>query len=311
MKLSSLRAAALACGLLISTPVLADPVDVLFEEGVAAAQAGQREVAYEKLKAAWALRQTYDIAANLAVVENALGKHRDAAEHFQFALQNFPPISEPEKRALLEKGLAAARAKVGELKINVAPGAEVEVNGRSVGVSPLKAPVFVDPGQATVTCKKKDFGEGQALVQVNIGEAKDVTVEIKVTTGNGEPAGEKAVWPYGVFGGVAAAGLGLGIAGIVLNQQALSNADDAIAGKAPGACGADGSGCADINDDLSQSNTFLGLGIAGFAVAGAAGLGALIYGLAPAGSDGPSREQAIRIIPLVGPTTGAFLEGRF
>ncbi len=301
---------ALAMGLSMARPAYADPVDVLYEEGVTAAQAGQKEIAYEKLKAAWALRQTYDIAAALAVVENALGKYRDAAEHFQFVLDNFPPVGDQTERARLQAGLDAARKNVGELKINVADGASVEVNGRLVGTAPLKGPVFVDPGQTTVSCKKKDFGEGKALVQVNIGEAKDVTVEIKITTGTETP-GEKAVWPFAVFGAVGAAGLGLGIAGVVVNQQALSDADEAIAGKPPGSCGPDGSSCSDINDELSKSNTFLGLGIAGFAVAGAAGIGALIYGLTPASPDGQSSEQAIRIIPLVGPTTGAFLEGRF
>ena len=63
-------AAAVLCASLslsVSERAFADPVDVLYNEGVAAAQAGQVDVAYEKLRAAWALKQTYDIAANLAV----------------------------------------------------------------------------------------------------------------------------------------------------------------------------------------------------------------------------------------------------
>ncbi len=300
---------ALAMGLSMARPAFADPVDVLYEEGVTAAQAGQKEIAYEKLKAAWALRQTYDIAAALAVVENALGKYRDAAEHFQFVLDNFPPVGDQTERARLQAGLDAARKNVGELKINVADGASVEVNGRLVGTAPLKGPVFVDPGQTTVSCKKKDFGEGKALVQVNIGEAKDVTVEIKITTGNGDPPGEKALWPFAVFGAVGAAGIGLGIAGIVVSQGATSDADEALGAVPDGGCGADGNQCASINDDLGKASTFLGVGIAGFAVAGAAGISALIYGLVP-GEPGAS-EQAIRIVPVLGPTSGAFLEGRF
>ena len=113
-----------------------------------------------------------DIAASLAVVENALKNTRDAAEHFQFALDNFPPMTAADKRQQLEQGLAEARKNVGELTINVAPGAEIEVNGRAVGMSPLKGPVFVEPGQTTVTCKKKDFGEGQALVQVTLARRR-------------------------------------------------------------------------------------------------------------------------------------------
>jgi len=310
-KRSGLRTSAvacmLACTLAATSVAAADPVDVLFAEGVAAAQAGQREVAYEKLKAAWQLRQTFDIAASLATVENALGKHRDAAEHFQFALDNFPPMTEGGKREQLQAGLASAKTQVGELKINVAAGATVEVNGKMVGTAPLQSPVYVDAGQATVTCRKKDFGEGKALVEVRIGEAQEVKVEIVIATD--QPRGEKALWPFAVFGGVAAAGVGVGIAGIVLNQQHLRDADEAIAALPDGACGATGELCTDISDRLKSSDQFLAMGIAGFAVAGAAGIGALIYGLVP--SDAKASEQAFRIVPVFGPTAGAYLEGQF
>lgn len=292
MKLRALGALVLIGSLAISQPAMADPVDVLFAEGVSAAQAGQVEVAYEKLKAAWALRQTYDIAASLAVVENALKKHRDAAEHFQFALDNFPPMTAADKRQQLEQGLAEARKNVGELKINVAPGAEVEVNGRAVGMSPLKAPVFVEPGQATVTCKKKDFGEGQALVEVKIGEAKDVTVEIKITTGGGEEA-EKPIWPSIVLGIVGAAGVGAGIGLTVVGFQKNSEAEDLA-----GSCGL-GPSCVTQGDELiDEANTFVGVGGAMFGVGGAALLGVLIYNLVPQDS---STEKAA-FAPIISPS---------
>lgn len=291
MKLSSLQALVVIGALVVSLPAAAEPVDVLFKEGVAAAQAGQVEVAYEKLKAAWALRQTYDIGASLAVVENALGKHRDAAEHFQFALDNYPPMSGDDKRKQLEQGLAEARKNVGELKINVAPGADVEVNGRMVGTSPLKSPVFVDPGQTTVTCKKKNFGEGQALVQVNIGEAKDVTVEIKVTTGGGEET-EKPIWPSIVLGIVGAAGVGAGIGLTVVGFQKNSEAEDLA-----GSCGL-GPDCVTQGDDLiDQANTFVGVGGAMFGVGGAALIGVLIYNLVPS-----EASEKAAFSPIVSPT---------
>jgi hypothetical protein len=291
MKLPALQALVLMGGLLISLPAKADPVDVLFGEGVAAAQAGQIEVAYEKLKAAWALRQTYDIAASLAVVEAALNKHRDAAEHFQFALDNFPPMTAADKRQQLEQGLAESRKKVGELTIDVAAGAEVEVNGRMVGVAPLKGPVFVEPGQTTVTCKKKDFGEGQALVQVNIGEAKDVKVEIRITTG-GEEA-EKPIWPTIVLSVVGAAGIGAGIGLTVVAFQKNSEAEDLA-----GTCGL-GPDCVTQGDDLiGEANTFVGVGGAMFGLGGAALLGVLIYNLVPADS---TTEKAA-IVPIISPS---------
>src|SRR5688572_17441641 len=46
--------------------------------------------AYEAQLAAWQLKKSFDIAANLGQVELKLAKHRDAAEHLAYALDHFP-----------------------------------------------------------------------------------------------------------------------------------------------------------------------------------------------------------------------------
>jgi len=284
-------AGALAASCAIAPTAVAEPADVLYKEGAAAAEAGQLDVAFEKLKAAWALRQTYEIAANLAAVENALGKHRDAAEHFQFALENFPSIGEQGARAQLQSGLDAARKKVGELKISVAAGATVEVNGRVVGIAPLKSPVFVEPGQATISCKKPDFGEGKALVEVRVGEAQDVRVEIRVTTGD-PPAGEKPIWPAIVLGIVGAGGIGAGIGLTVVGVQKNGEAEDLAAG-----CPGLPSECVTAGDELiDDGNTFLAIGGVGFGIGAAALIGVLVYQLVPASS-----QEAVSFTPLISP----------
>jgi len=289
----------LTLALAVELPAAADPVDVLYEEGVAAAQAGQRELAYEKLRAAWALRQTYDIAANLAIVENALSKHRDAAEHFQFALENFPPVGDQSERTKLQAGLAAARKKVGELTITVAAGSVVEVNGKVVGTAPLKSPVFVEPGQATVNCKKKDFGEGKALVEVRVGEAQEVRVEITIGDSGGGDEG-KPIWPAIVLGVVGAAGIGSGIGLIVAARTGISGYEDTT-------CPGDGNTCPqDVQDAASQHNTFIGVGsvLAGVGAAAAIGMG--IY-VAVGGGEETAPGASAQIVPIAGPDTNGLL----
>ena len=310
---------AAALQLALVRPASADPVDVLYEEGVAAAQAGQREIAYEKLKAAWALRQTYDIAAALAVVENALGKHRDAAEHFQFVLDNFPPVGDQGERAKLQAGLDSARKKVGELTITVAAGSVVEVNGRVVGTAPLKSPVFVDPGQATVNCKKKDFGEGKALVEVRIGEAQEVKVEITLTTGGGSTGSPLPVWPGLLVGGVGLVGVGVGVGLFVEASSAADQADELTSAlPSPGAClttpAADS--CATIQDKF-EAHDALGTGaVAAFAVGGALLVtGVVLFAVsmsgdgAAASDEAPSEPTVTAMAPWFTSDAGGFVLG--
>jgi tetratricopeptide (TPR) repeat protein len=77
-----------------ATPTGADAsqnADDLFRAGKVAYKAGKLQEAYEAYRAAWRLKRTYDIAANLANAESQLGKTRDAAEHLAFCIRNFPP----------------------------------------------------------------------------------------------------------------------------------------------------------------------------------------------------------------------------
>jgi len=285
-----------ALGLSLEQAAIADPVDVFFREGVAAAEAGQLELAYEKLKAAWTLRQTFDIAASLATVENALGKYRDAAEHFHFALENFPPIGLEAQRTKLQAGLDSARKQVGELTISVAAGSVVEVNGKVVGTAPLKSPVFVEPGQATVNCKKKDFGEGKALVEVRIGEAQEVKVEITLTTGGGGSGSSLPVWPGLVVGGLGLAGVGVGIGLAIESSSAADQARelrDAL--PSPGACltSPPTESCATIQDKF-ETHDALGTGsIAAFAVGGALVVtGVVLFAVSMSGGSGAASDEA-------------------
>ncbi|HTE17232.1 MAG TPA: hypothetical protein VK689_02495, partial [Armatimonadota bacterium] len=110
--------------------------------------AGQKwQEAEEAFLGAWAIRKTYDIAANLGHAEHKLGKWRNAAEHFAFALRNWPFAGKPEPRELARQRFEEVRAKVGAVTIEVSvAGAEVAIDGKTVGVSPLPAEAYVEPG---------------------------------------------------------------------------------------------------------------------------------------------------------------------
>src|SRR6185436_6743274 len=69
-----------------SNPADGERASQLFKKGKAAYDSRKFEDALRIYMEAWSLKQSPDIAANLAATETELGKHRDAAEHFAFAL---------------------------------------------------------------------------------------------------------------------------------------------------------------------------------------------------------------------------------
>lgn len=288
----------------------ADPADDAFKAGAQAFNAGRYQEAEQRYEEAFRLRPSPDVAANLAQAEIELGKKTEAAEHLSYAIRLMPGTTKPEVRAAMEKGMSELRKSLCELTIDVnIPGAALTIGARKLGSSPLPAAVFVEPGNYVVRGERAEYANAEVVIAVSAGMATTVKILLKRTDGNTRPG--KAVWPIAVLGSVAAAGLALGIAGVVLNRERFGDAEDAQEPVPDHGCGANGEACPDIADSLSQGNTFLGMGIAGFSVAGAAGIAAIVYAVLPGGKGETEPKTGLRLVPMFGAANGLLLEGRF
>src|SRR5450432_3319923 len=98
-----------------------DRANLLFKKGKVAFNDGKYEDALRVYSEAWRLKQSPDIAANLAQTESELGKHRDAAEHFAFALAHLLPSSTDEQKKALAEGLEIEKRSVGTLHVTLEP----------------------------------------------------------------------------------------------------------------------------------------------------------------------------------------------
>jgi tetratricopeptide (TPR) repeat protein len=117
-----------------------------FTKGKAAFTAQKYDDAYRAFQEAWARKKTYDIAGNLAQVELKLGKLRDAAEHLQHAVKNFPLSGDQNQKAVMQKHLEQARGKFHALTLDIPiPGAQIYIDGILVGTAPHD-PFFLDAG---------------------------------------------------------------------------------------------------------------------------------------------------------------------
>ena len=271
--------------------------------------AGKLPAAREKLLEAWSIKKTFDIAANLGFVESELKEWAAAAEHLDYAYRTFPLSGTPKEKENIEKFRQDAMSKTGRFKVTTEAGAELLVDDVSRG--PVSDQLyFVLPGMHSVVVRKPGKLDEKRDVQLAAGQEAGLNIALKDGAGTVEPGGEgRPIWPAILLGSLAGVGLGVGIAGVVVGTGKASEAEDASGALPDGACAANASACEEADDLFSQGNTFVGMGIAGFTIAGAAGLGTIIYLVVPSGDD--KTKEALRVRPMLGSANGLFLEGQF
>lgn len=158
----------------------------VFRQGLAAMKDGKFADARKAFQEAFSIRRTYDVAASLGQVELELKAYRDAAEHLDFALKNFAPRESAESLENVKTGLQTAKQHVAEIRISVnEPSAQIALDGRDVGVSPLANNIFVEAGQHTVEAR---LGPDRIASQnVKATEGASLNVELVVRNASGAP----------------------------------------------------------------------------------------------------------------------------
>jgi len=281
----------------------------LMREGNELYGEGKLAEAYEKYRQAWRTAQAFDIACNLGGTASELSINRDAAEYLDYCLRHYAASSRPEAVAAEQRARAAfevVRAKVAAVNLKVTPaGAEVLVDGVSVGRAPLEAPVFLEAGPHRIEARQTGLDSGMVEVNAKRGETTEALIELKPASGaaaaaanpeenkgDSQPDAASASKNYvpaivtASVGGLALAG---GVVFLVMRSGKQSDASDkldTLNGKSP--CGAghpseNEATCAEVADLSDEAATFGTLSIVGFGVA--AGAGVATYLLWPKGTE--------------------------
>jgi hypothetical protein len=148
-----------------------------FQEGVKFFDQKKYEEARAAFLQAYALKHHPAVLLNLAQSEIRSGHPLEAARHFSAYLRESPNAS-PAERGEAEKGLAAARTKLGRIHVVVPTGAEVIVDGESVGQAPFTEPIDVMPGTHSVE-GKLGTRTASSQVSVQVGKAASVTLNLE------------------------------------------------------------------------------------------------------------------------------------
>ena len=319
--------------------------DALFREAIKLYKNKQYDEAEKGFLAAWALNPTYDVAANLGHTEFRLGKVRDAAEHLAFALRTFPLTGKPEGRKAAQDKLEEARKLVVSVTVHVsAARAEVFVDGRAAGVSPLSDELFLEPGTRTIEAKLEGYEIAKQTIQAEKGTATSVTLTLVASPavlprgggpdgripdpglGKGVPPPQnppavvpptpRSLVPGFVLGAVGVAGMGTGIAFLAMYGGKKSNAETMGAAilSSGGYCSAPSASvatqCGDLHTTTKDAATFQHVGVAALVGGGVSLLAAGTYLLWPSSvAKPPSGMTAAPMVALGG--GGLLVQGSF
>jgi tetratricopeptide (TPR) repeat protein len=305
----------------MSAAAAMEKADELYRQGNEAYKQNKLKDAHGFYIEAWKLKKSYDIAGNLGAVELAIGLPRDAAEHLLHSLRQFPANGKPEARSRTKQWLEDALKQIGTLiiKVNV-DGADVLVDGKTVGKAPLSDEVFVDAGARKIEARLEGYEPAKQDIQIAKGGTQEVSLKLTkiiapppVTGAGSRPARSIPIIVAGA--GVAAIALGTGIGSIVVAGSKGSEADSMLAKlKATGGavpCPA-ASGCTELKALRSDHDTFHNMAVGFFVVGGLVAGATVAYTFLAAPKPKPSDSAFVRAAPVVSAEGGGLvLTGAF
>jgi hypothetical protein len=280
-----------------------DPARKLFEEGTEALNDGKFADAADKLRAAWRLRESYDIAANLGAALHKLERHAEAATFLSFALREYPVGAKQSVKKWLEELLAEAKKEVVTVRVQVsADGADVIVNGEPCGKSPVTRELYAAPGAITVEATKEGFERAQAKQD----GAKGGSVQMSLTlvprkTKEVPPVPPRSMVPAYVLGGVAVVALGVGIGSAVAAGEKAGAADRQLQAiretRGPCTSPPEDNACKDLLVMREEQRTLQNLVLWSFLGAGAAAIGTSVYVFVTRSTAPPKVALAPAVLP--------------
>jgi len=292
----------------------------LIRHGVELRRRHDDEAAVREFQKAYDLVRSPRAAAQLGLAEQALGRWEDAERHVDEALRTPTDAWVAKNRATLEESLGTIQAHLGRVEVIGDPaGAEVSVNGRSVGKLPLD-PVKVSAGQVDVEMHASGYVAAQRTLSIVGGQYQRVVIHLAKegpaaeepklaaspepsaapaapapAVGDDGPSSTRVALKW-TAAGLAGAGLVTGVVFTLLHSQNVSSFDQScrvrndmgvsvMPGTTDDAC----------NSKYQTSQTYQNVFIAGYAAAGAFAATWLIFQLTePSASADAAVEHALR-----------------
>jgi hypothetical protein len=277
--------------------------DRLIARGVELRQQSKDEEALALFKKALALAPTPRALAQVALAEQALGLWVPAEGKLTAALADGRDPWIAKNRAALEGALATITRHVGGLEVHGTEGAEVFLDGVSIGTLPSSVPFRVEPGPRTLELSKPGYHSTARAIEIVAGGTTRATIVLAplatspaeaqpIATGEphprdvpvSEPPPERGHFQRTLGWSVAIAGVGaLAFGGIGVAVRSSIVAD--YNGACPGLGAAQSTGC---KEKVADARTWLTVSTIAFIAGGIlAASGVTVVVTAPSGSTSP------------------------
>jgi hypothetical protein len=163
-----------------SPPSPEENLTELRERAMRANDAGRWEESMKLIRAAWELRKHYFDICSLGQVQMVTGRWTEAAASYTICRRMLPEVMITHTKLAVERDWQRVRSHVGVITVTAnVPGAEVRLDGRTIGKIPLDLPIFVDPGWYAVDVRAPGYASVGNVFEMKGGssEAWDVQLE--------------------------------------------------------------------------------------------------------------------------------------
>ena len=151
----------------------------LLSEGTAAYGRGDYATALDKFTAAYEIFPSPKLWFNIGQANRDLGRPVEAVAAFDRFLRNAGDAP-PETLAEARRSAAELKTKLGQIQVTCATdGAEITVDGKQVGSTPLGEMVWTTPGRHQVAVQHAGFSPVIEDVLVVAGQATPVSFELR------------------------------------------------------------------------------------------------------------------------------------
>ncbi len=152
-----------------------------FERGVKLYDAQDYAAALAEFEAAHRLVPRYQVLFNIGVTEKRLFRYNDAVRTLKRYLDEGGDKVLADRRQQVDKELAEIRALVAEVSVKVdGLPATVDVDGRTMGDTPLSSALLLPSGHHVVTATREGYDPARKEIDVVSGEHVEVSLSPKL-----------------------------------------------------------------------------------------------------------------------------------
>ena len=152
-----------------------------FERGLAAFRQERFAEAAEEFEEAYRISPSYKVLYNIGQVDVALGRSVEAIDAYEKFLKDGGAGIPSERQKEVREALAKEQARIGTITVRTEPeGAEIRLDGRLVGTTPLTRPIRATMGAHTIEASLS--GRPARVRDVRVAGGGEIDIEIEIAT---------------------------------------------------------------------------------------------------------------------------------